>query len=70
MSLSLQQLILLPPSRVVDWTSADPARNMYGCLMCPRCRGVYRYPHKDGGRVPVICCDDCGLREPIVLVVE
>jgi DNA-directed RNA polymerase subunit M/transcription elongation factor TFIIS len=42
---------------------------MYGCLACPKCRSVFRYPHKDGGDVVVICCDDCGYRQPIALEV-
>jgi hypothetical protein len=38
-------------------------RNMYGCLPCPACRGVHRYPVKeDGGNV--IACDDCGRHGP------
>ncbi len=36
-------------------------RNMYGCLPCPKCGSVYRYPTIVP---PVIQCDDCGFQEP------
>ena len=35
------------------------ARNMYGCLPCPRCGDGYRYPMKDG----FIHCDNCGKKQ-------
>lgn len=31
-------------------------RNMYGCLPCPKCGSVYRFPTQDGR----IVCDECG----------
>ena len=47
-------------TRLVDYT--DSRRNLYGCLPCPRCLGVHRYPMKDG----FIYCDDCGRRQRAV----
>jgi hypothetical protein len=38
-------------------------RNMYGCLPCPACGSVYRYPFREGG-TGVVCCDACGRRGP------
>lgn len=44
-----------------------PGTNMYGCLPCPKCKDVHRYPWK--GRqgalrgVDVVRCDDCGFQE-------
>ena len=51
-------------TNVVDWTTSDPNVNMYGCRPCPKCKSVYRYAHKEGGK-HVICCDDCGYREAV-----
>lgn len=54
---------------VINWVSADPAVNMYGCVACPKCSDVHRYGHTENG-VHVICCDDCGFREPVTRVIE
>jgi hypothetical protein len=40
-----------------------PERNMYGCLPCPKCGSVYRYPFNENGKNAIVC-DDCGRRGP------
>ena len=34
-----------------------PDANMYGCLTCPVCKSIYRWPTQQG----TVRCDDCGL---------
>jgi hypothetical protein len=45
------------PSGVVD--IEQPGANMFGCLPCPNCASVFRFPRSVG----VIQCDDCGHTE-------
>jgi hypothetical protein len=49
---------------VVDFD--DPARNMYGCLPCPRCKGEHRASYTSGKDAGYVCCDECGHKEPII----
>jgi len=51
-------------SGVVSLDSSDA--NMYGCLPCPKCKSEYRAPYSSGPDAGMICCDDCGFKEPIV----
>ena len=46
--------------------------NMYGCLPCPSCHSVYRWPTQEMHPTDpsTILCDDCGFKEPIGHVVE
>ena len=38
---------------------SQPNANMFGCVPCPKCHSIYRYPRSVG----VIQCDDCGYIE-------
>lgn len=49
------------PAETIDWK--DPARNLYGCKLCPKCGSKYRAGFKKRGRL-LIECSDCGLKVP------
>lgn len=54
---SVEQLDAL---ETVDFAeSAGRARNMYGCLPCPKCKSVYRASYGRAAGL-TIECDDCG----------
>ena len=46
---------------VLDY--GDPARNMYGCLPCPKCGSEYRAPFGKPGAQISVECDGCGHKE-------
>ena len=41
--------------------SGHPDANMYGCLPCPKCKSVQRWPTQQGA----VQCDECGLSVPL-----
>lgn len=40
-------------------SNQNTTTNMYGCTLCPKCKGDYRWPTQLG----TVICDDCGFTE-------
>jgi len=64
--LTLQSTCLVTEDGPHDVIARPGARNMYGCLPCPRCGAGYRAAFKRKG-VWKILCDECGHEQKAVL---